>query len=55
MWSCTGETLIPQYIKAFPKTSSKKLSPGEIVIKLEPCTEVLNNFEANLNSKLIEN
>ncbi|MGN6163198.1 MAG: hypothetical protein ACTHOF_01525 [Flavisolibacter sp.] len=55
MWNCAGETLIPDYIKAFPKTASQKLSPDEIVKKLELCTEVLNNFEAKLNSKLIDN
>jgi hypothetical protein len=51
MWNCAGKDLIPQYIKAFPKTVAQKLSPEEIVKKFEPCTQVLNNFEAMLNSK----
>ena len=55
MWKCAGEALIPQYRKAFPKAVSQKLSPDEIVKKIELCTHVLNKFEATLNNKRTDN
>lgn len=53
VWNCAGEKLIGHYSKVFQQKQAQKITPDEIIQKLELCKETLQPFEMKLNNGAI--